>query len=81
MTLYHFNLLKGPEQWQALWERGIHIGERFSQGHHVLLYQVEGFYVEVYYNMDNNSLHRLRSFKSTDQLTPYLRKISIVELL
>lgn len=68
------------EQIEAVWT-GEFIGDRRDEDHNILLYQVDSFYIEVYYHPDDNVIKRLRSFLSIEQLTPYLEKIDIVSLL
>ena len=77
MTLYEYKLLDVTEQALMLWEKGVHIGERFNGEYNILLYQIDGFYLEVFYHPERNTIVRLRSFKSTGQLRPYLDKIDI----
>lgn len=74
MTLYQFNLLNETEQAEAVWS-GVHFGERQDEEHSILLYQVDSFYVEVYYHSENNVVSRMRGFSSTEQLTPYLEQM------
>lgn len=80
MTLYQFNLLDEMEQAEAVWS-GTHIGERKDGEHTILLYQIDSFYVEVYYHREYNVIKRMRSFSSTEQLAPYLGQIDIINLL
>lgn len=68
------------EQAEAVWS-GTHIGERQDEEHNILLYQIDGFYVEAYYHREYNELRRFRSFSSTDQLELYTEQIDIVNLL
>jgi hypothetical protein len=81
MTLYQYILnlgnLQEKEQAEVLWEMGVHLGERFDGEHKILLYQIEGFYVEVFYHQEQNKLVRLRSFRSVDQLRSYLERIHV----
>jgi hypothetical protein len=42
--------LQEKEQAEVLWEMGVHLGERFDGEHKILLYQIDGFYVEVFYH-------------------------------
>jgi hypothetical protein len=46
--------------------------DRCNPEQRTLLYQIEGFYVEVFLYPKHNSIKRMRSFKSTEQLRPYL---------
>lgn len=50
--------------------------ERIAE-HKILLYQIDGFYVEVYYNKEHNDIRKFRSFSSTNQLDPYLGQIDL----
>lgn len=77
MTLYQFNLKEKDDQADTLWEHGVHITDREDEEHKFILYQIEGFYVEVWYHKESNEIRKLRSFASTKQLDPYLSKIKI----
>jgi hypothetical protein len=50
MTLYHYKALQESEQATVLWEKGVHLREHYDLEHKVLLYQIDGFYVVVFYN-------------------------------
>jgi len=68
------------EQAEAVWS-GTHIGERFDEVHSILLYQIDGFYVEAYYHREYNVLRWFRTFLSTEQLTSYLVQINLKGLI
>lgn len=76
MTLYQFNQLDEMEQQEAIWE-GVLIADREDGEHKILLYQIDSFYVEVFYHQEYNVIRRYRSFSSTEQLAPYLEKIKL----
>ena len=80
MTLYQFNALTTNDQAEIVWNCP-HVGERFDEENTIVLYQVDCFYVEVFYNRKNNTITRLRSFASTEQLAPYLKQINIDSLI
>lgn len=80
MTLYEFNMLDEMEQIETVWS-STHIGERFDEEHNILLYQVDGFYVEVYHHKEYNVIRKFRSFSSINQLEPYLNKIDLKKIL
>ncbi len=77
MTLYDFIALDEQEQAEAVWN-GVFIADREDQEHRILLYQIDSFYVEVYYHKEYNVIRRFRPFSSTDQLQPYLEQINII---
>jgi hypothetical protein len=81
MTFYQFNRLDEMQQAEVLLEKGVCLGERHDAEHKIFLYQIEGFYVEEFYHKQHNVPRRIRSFRSTSQLRPYLDKIDIGNLL
>ena len=81
MTLYQYKALDQTDQACVLWNKGVFLGERSNTEYTIALYPVEGFYVEVFYHQEKNSIERLRSFRSVYQLRPYLEKISVQELI
>lgn len=80
MTLYQFNQLDKTDQTCVLWNKGVFLCERKTDQHTIGLYQVNGFYIEVFYHPEHNSIERLRSFRSVDQLRPYLEKMDITNI-
>ena len=80
MTLYQFNALDERTQAEMVWN-GAFVGKRNDETHDILLYQVDSFYVEVYYHRANNLISHMRPFSSTDQLSPYLQHIDISNML
>ena len=79
MTQYEFNSLEEPKQAEAILD-GVHVGERFDEEHVIILYQVDGFYVEVFYHKEWHVIMKIRSFSSISHLDPYLMKVSIEEV-
>lgn len=79
MTLYQFNSLDEMEQQEAIWE-GVHIADREYDEHKILLYQIDAFYVEVYYHKEHNVIRHYRSFANVEQLEPYLAEINFEEI-
>ena len=78
MTLYEFNALSEDGKAAVLWSKGDFVIERKENNFSILLYQVQSFYVEVFYSGNENKISRLRSFSSTEQLEPYLTNIDIL---
>ena len=76
-----FNLLDTIEQVQLLNEQGVYIGKRRAGNCIAVLYQVEGFYVEIQYNKYRLHISRINSSTSTDLLSPYLDQLKIELLL
>jgi hypothetical protein len=77
MEFAYFKLLSVPVQAHILCERGVMLAEREEDGNTIVLYSVDGFYVEVYYRTLDSEIIKLRSFHSAELLEPYLGKISL----
>ena len=77
MTLFDFQLLSRNEQVSMLYEEGVYIGKRKEGGLTILLYQVDSFYVEVYYRKYRKYIDRIRCSASTVMLDPYLEQINV----
>jgi len=77
MHFYDFIQLNETEQIEILWYNGEQIGRRKDEEHLILLYQVEGFYVEVFYHNKERVIKKYMSFECTDLLEAYLEKIDI----
>jgi hypothetical protein len=80
MTLYEFNAMNEDAQAEVLWERGVYLMARQQREYKFALYQLDAFYVEVWYHVDGNEITRLRSFSSTGPLEPYLEEIALPEI-
>jgi hypothetical protein len=81
MTLFQFKQLENNEQGEVTWQKGVHLSTRFSGLHAILLWQIDSFYVEIFYNRIDDKIERLRSFRSTIPLGPYLNQIDINAVL
>jgi hypothetical protein len=81
VTLYEFNALSETDQGIALWDRGVHLTERSDHIFTYVLYQLDNFYVEVWYHRDFNAIQRFRPFNSMTALQPYLKNIDIASIL
>jgi hypothetical protein len=78
MTLYQFNALDETQNPNIIWS-GVHLGCRLEGDHNILLYQIDGFYVEVYYHRGFNAIQRFRSFSSVEQLFPHLGRLILMD--
>ena len=81
MMLYDFSLLAEAKQVDLLYKEGIYIGKRKLGSITAVLYQLDSFYVEVFYHHYRVSIHNLRCFKTTDGLDPYLNQINVEHLI
>jgi hypothetical protein len=81
MKLLEFNKMDAINKFDTLCRCGELLGERIYQGAKILLYQIDAFYVEVYYVTSFNKIEKMRSFSSTNLLKPYLEEIDISYLV
>ena len=77
MDLYQFRELDQEDQAQTAWEYGEHIATRITLLHTVSLWQIEGFYVEIFYIKYRRVVHHIGFSESIDILDPYLDSITI----
>ena len=81
MTLFEFLSLEEPEQIAVLYEKGVYIGKRKLDGRPAQLYQLDAFYVEVFYLAYRKHVLKIRASASTAILDPYLEQIDVVSLV
>jgi hypothetical protein len=80
MTLEQFQSLPKDIQRNVVKHCGVFLFGRTGVGVNVMLYQVEGFYVELYFDEKMSEAMHVRSFDDTKHLDPYLRRVDVSEL-
>ena len=80
MTLQEYKALRQEEQTSFLCKAGVSIAERKVGPFLIVLYQVDGFYVEVFYDKNTYQMKKSMSFYHTTLLEPYLSDIDISPL-
>ena len=81
MTHQKFNQLTRQQKRNTLLRFGAFISDRKLGPMRIMLYQLESFYVEVYFFKWSKSVAWFSTFKSTDKLNPYLQKIDLASLM
>ena len=81
MTLNDFTLLQDEEKIDLLYEHGVYIGKRRTVNATVILYQLEGFYAEVFYRTYRRHVERISCFAGTARLDPYLMEMNVEHLV
>lgn len=79
--LKHFQKLSEVVQFRELLVKGVCIGERRYRDALVLLFHMNRFYAEVFFDSRTDEVISTRSFESTDELQPYLEQIDLAPLL
>ena len=80
MNIEQFKRLNKRKQLQLLRSEGIFLLRRSSILYDFLLYQLEGFYIEVMYNVEEKQVLHVEAFSNLKLLAPYLHKIDISAL-
>ena len=75
MTVYQFKLLDKKEQAQTIWTLGEHVAMRMTAKYKILLWVLNDFYVEMFYNYIDNEIEKIRTFRNPDLILPYLDQI------
>jgi hypothetical protein len=75
MTLYHFLGLTTNEQADFVWQ-GAYLATRPEGDHQILLYSLDEFYAEVFYDTKANAITRIKGFRSRSLLMPYINLVN-----
>ncbi len=81
MTLRDFTLLNDKEKISLLYVHGVYVGKRKIGKTTTILYQLEGFYAEVFYRSYRRYVERICCFEETTRLDPYLTEIHVEHLV
>ena len=81
MTAKKFNSLSKSIKKDILLRSGSFLAERRWGLCSVLLYQLDDFYIEVFFVKWAKSPIGFRTFQKTDKLEPYLQKIDVSSLM
>jgi hypothetical protein len=79
--MQQFNTLSKQDQQNQLLKEGTFLAEREDGPFRIMLYQLDNFYVEVYFFNLYNKVAFLQSFSDTDVLEPYLEQMDINSML
>jgi hypothetical protein len=80
MGIYEFNILELEQQKELVLKDAIFLTNRLESNMGLSLYKLFDFYAEVHLNNDTNEIEKIRTFKSIEQLDPYLDEIDSTEL-
>lgn len=81
MNLFVFKLLSDEEKLEILYRCGIYVGKRRKENKTVLLYQLESFYVELFYHKHRCVVSHLYCFSSPLRIDPYLHQINVEAII
>lgn len=74
--------INSPEelQFDILHKHGVYVGKRKMGKQVVVLFQLHGFYVEVFYKQYRKTIEHLVTSDATEILQPYLDQINVRDL-
>jgi hypothetical protein len=81
MKLKQFRSVPPEAQEKLVKRSGVFLMERKSMGVSVLLFQLDGFYVEVFYNTRTGVVSFVKSFEDMDGIEAYLNRVDISEVM
>ena len=80
MDLYEFNQKTLNEKTQLVWDRGTFLTLRFEAANFILLYHLDKFFAEVWYDHKQNQIVKVGAFKSRRCLEPYLDLVDLAKM-
>lgn len=81
MRMRDFTHLPQKEKANLLYKYGVYIGKCKYGQTIAVLYQLEGFYAEVFYRTYRREIDYIRCFSGTKGLDPYLAGIDVESLV
>lgn len=81
MTTHSFNALSQQKQRKLLLNKGTFLADRATDDCSVVLFHLEGLYVEVFFVREQDDIQWIRCLEDTDELDPYLPEIDLFHLL
>lgn len=81
MIIQQFDTLSKEAQQAELLKNGTFLAERHDGPFRIMLYQLDGFYVEVYFFNLYNKVAFFQTFEDTDALQPYLSSMDVSAML
>jgi len=81
MNLNHFRLLAKKDQFALLSQQGVYVGKRKEDEITMVLYQLDTYYVEIFYRKYRQYVSDVRFFTSTDEIQSYLEQIDVQRLV
>lgn len=72
-----FAKLPADQQLDTLYFSGDILANRYEEENIFLLYNLDGFYVELRYDAYNSKLHQVTPFRDTAKLEPYLPYLEV----
>lgn len=79
--MLNFQVMDDTKKIHFLHQQGIYVGKRKLLNSCTVLYQLESFYVEIYYRKYRTYIDKIKVFEDTEFLEPYLDQIDVEHLV
>ena len=80
MTILQFRSLSRDIQRQVVQKNGSYLLCHSDNDSIVKLYQINGFYVELFFDLRMSAVTRIDCFDDPNRLEPYLRQVDVSEV-
>ncbi len=77
LTPKEFKRLKLQHKYNLLKKEGTHLASRIYSTYNIHLFQLENFYVEVWYKIALNQIYWIEVLQNESALDQYLQKIDV----
>ncbi|MGZ3849314.1 MAG: hypothetical protein ACXVMS_07355 [Flavisolibacter sp.] len=77
MQLREFKYEDKLKKKQLLFQHGIFLDQRPQEEFIIMLFQIDAFYVEVYFDREEREIGYMRAFSELDLSSPYLQRIDL----
>jgi hypothetical protein len=81
MSLTYFNTHTLAGRLEMIWAHGTFLAERSRRGYHIELYDMGGFFAEVWTNPETNFIGLIRGLANKRALEPYVTKINLLDMM
>jgi hypothetical protein len=81
VTRKYFKSLSAEKQRKKVLDKGVYLCNRETDEHSIFLFQLDSFYIEVYFLHNNDELYSIKSFEGTQLLDPYMDRINLKSLM
>jgi|HubBroStandDraft_4_1064222.scaffolds.fasta_scaffold981410_2 hypothetical protein len=75
-----FKVLQISDQMHTIEKKGVFLDRRSEGPYSVALFQIDGFYVELFFNAIKSIYKKIRIFENTALLDPYINQMDITDL-
>jgi len=76
VTLSQFNLLDENQQTNVIWS-GTRVATRREEEHEIVLFQIDGLFVEVFFNRTIEVVRKIEAIENINQLLIYLKPYEV----